>query len=609
MRGPQVFSPCGARAVPQWRYVVSTTLRAPGIYQAPDEQRYVMLELGRTGIPGFVGVTQRGPTNTPVRITSEAHFVDVYGELVEGGYLRDAIRGFFENGGRYCYVLRAAHMVRRRSEETARMAQTKLKDGEGRTTLTIYAANEGVWGNEIQVKVERQKPRVSTFLTLDLSPGDTSAVIKSTHGLARGTIVRIHDGLKDAYRTILDLSGKTIVWSSEAPLQDGFRSGAPTYIEPVEFTVDVSWGERRELYRNLNLSPQSDQYAERVVNQESEIIMIEDQRSSTPVPENQPVDVEERFLESGADGLFSITPEDFIGVNIGPEERFGMAAFEAVDEVDLLLAPDLMWCLHKSTGFNTEKDVEVVQQAMISQCERLKTRFAILDFPDPIDHRRASQWRLLFDSAYAAFYYPWLYVETQDGSRRLVPPSGHVAGIYSKCDAMMGPYRAPANEEIVGVVDLGRELFSTDIGALNSEGINCLKPFTGGRGIRIWGARTAASDPQWRFINVRRVVNAVIASVEQGLQWAVFENNTPFLWKTLTRQVSAFLKDLYDRGFFRGNSPEDAFYVKCDDETNPKELRDAGVVVVECGVAPVRPAEYLVFRVSADVEQIGPGDD
>ncbi|MCB9736276.1 MAG: phage tail sheath family protein [Deltaproteobacteria bacterium] len=588
---------------------MSNALRAPGVYQAPDEKRYVSLELGKTGIPGFVGVTLRGPTNTPVRITSEAHFLDVYGHLEEGGYLFDAIRGFFQNGGEYCYVLRIAHMVRRRGEETARMAQTKLKDGEGRTTLTIYAANEGAWGNEVRVQVVRQKPRVSTFLTLDLAAGDTSAVIKSTHGLSRGTIVKIFDGQSEAYRTILDLSGKTITWSGEQPLDQGFRSGAPTYIEPVEFTVDVKYGMRTESFPNLTLSPQSDQYVERIINTQSEIIQVEDQRSSTAVPENRPVDVVERFLESGADGLFTVTAEDFIGANIGPEERFGLAAYEAIDGVDLLAAPDLMWCLHKSAGFGTEKDVEVVQQAMITQCERLKTRFAILDLPDPVDHRRASQWRLLFDSAYAAFYYPWVYVETADGSRRLVPPSGHVAGVFSQCDQKMGPYRAPANEELKGVVDVGRELFTTDVGVLNGEGINCLKPFTGGRGIRVWGARTVSSDQQWVFVNVRRVVNAVISSVEQGLQWAVFESNTPFLWKTLTRQVSAFLKDLYDKGFFRGNTPEEAFYVKCDDETNPQEIRDAGIVVIECGVAPVRPAEYLVFRVSADVDNVGPADE
>ncbi|HRE88876.1 MAG TPA: phage tail sheath subtilisin-like domain-containing protein [Myxococcota bacterium] len=581
---------------------MTTTLRAPGIYKAPDEARYVQLELGVTGVPGFIGMTQRGPTNMPVRVSSEEQFEQVFGLLEEGGYLRDAVRGFFANGGKYCYVLRVAHMVRRLREETARMASLKLKDGEGRNTLSVFAANEGMWGNEIKLTVKRQKPRVSTFLTLDLAEGDTSAVIKSTHGLSRGTIVRIYDGEKETFRTITDLSGKTIVWEANQPLDRAYRSGAPTYVEPVEFSVEARWKDQAELFQNLSLSPNSDQYVERVINNGSTLIRVEDNRSTTALPESLPVLLEEKLLEGGTDGLFTVTPEDFIGANIGPDERYGLAAFEALDDVDLLVAPDLMWTLHKSAGFRTEKDVEVVQQAMVHQCERLKTRFAILDFPDPTDHRRASQWRLLFDSAYAAFYFPWIQVDTADGVKRLVPPSGHVAGVYSKCDREMGVYRAPANEELVGVVDLARNLFDTDIGQLNSEGINCLKSFPR-RGIRVWGARTVSNDTQWRFVNVRRVVNAVIASVEQGLQWAVFEANTPILWKTLERQISGFLRDLWNKGFFRGDTPEDSFYVKCDDETNPKEVRDAGMVVIECGVAPVRPAEYLVFRVQAEVPQ------
>jgi hypothetical protein len=581
---------------------VTTTLRAPGVFKAPDENRYVQLELGTTGVPGFVGVTQRGPTNRPVRINSEAHFEEVYGVLEEGGFLRDAVKGFFANGGSHCFVLRVAHMVRRLREETARVASLKLKDGEGRTTVSVAASNEGMWGNELKIAVQRQKPRASTFLTLDLAIGDTSAVIKSTHGLARGSIVRIYDGERETFRTVLDLSGKTIVWDSSQPLDTAFRSAAPTYIEPVEFCLEARWRNVHERFQNLSLSPVSDLYFERVVNSQSSLISVEDSRTPTTLPESLPLNVEERLMEGGTDGLFTITPEDFIGANIGPDERYGLAAFEAVDEVDLLVAPDLMWTLRKSAGFRTEKDVEVVQQAIVNQCERMKTRFAILDFPDPLDHRRASQWRLLFDTGYAAFYFPWIQVDTASGERRLVPPSGHVAGVYSKCDRNMGVFRAPANEELHGVVDLGRNLFDTDIGQLNAEGINCLKSFPQ-RGIRVWGARTVSNDSQWRFVNVRRIVNAVISSVEQGLQWAVFEVNSPILWKTLERQISGFLRDLWNKGFFRGDTPEDSFYVKCDDETNPKEVRDAGLVVIECGVAPVRPAEYLVFRVQADVPQ------
>ncbi len=578
---------------------MNTILRAPGVYQAREEERPAVLEIGVTGVPGFVGLTQKGPTNEPVRIESEEHFARVYGELEEGGYLRDAIRGFFANGGRFCYVLRVAHMVRRLREETARRASLKLKDEDGRATLTVSATNEGIWGNRIQVAVERQVPRAQTFLTLDLNAGATSAVIKSTLGLARGSLVRIYDGESESYRVISDLSGKTISWEASRPLERGYRSGAPTYVEPVEFSLQVRWRDTVEVFRNLSMSPNSEQYVERVVNLRSELIKVEDHRVESPWPRNNPVSTSEQQLEGGADGLFTVTPEDFVGANIGPTERFGLAALEAVDGIDLLAVPDLMWTLQKSAGFRTEKDVEVVQQALVAQCERLKTRFALLDFPDPADHRRAAQWRLMFDSAFAAFYFPWLAIEGPEG-RRVVPPCGHVAGIIARCDSAEGVYRAPANEPIHGIMDLARNLFDADIGQLNANGINCMKSF-GPRGIRVWGARTVSNDPQWRYVPVRRVVNAIIRSLEQGLQWAVFEVNTPSLWKRLEFQVTYFLQNLWSRGFLRGDTPEEAFFVRCNEETNPPALRDAGVLVIECGVAPVRPAEFIVFSVQAEV--------
>lgn len=576
-----------------------STPRAPGVYAGAEERRFAPISLGPTGVVGFVGLAERGPANEPRRIGSFEEFTDVYGELEAETFLAAAVRGYFSNGGTTAWVLRVAHLVARRREETARAAFVRLADGAGKPTIVLRAASEGVWGNGVRVEVVRQDPRVSTFLTLDLNPGDTSAVIKSTLGLGRGAIIRIRDSAGAVYRVVSDLSGKTVSWS--VPLDQGFKSGAPTYIEPVEFTVSAQWRGERERFRNLSMSPLAENYFVRVVGGRSRLLAVQDLRTETPPPENYPVDLPETTLSGGADGLFTVTPEDFIGANIGPGERFGLAALEAVDEVDLLVAPDLMWALGHSSGFRTEKDVQVVQDAMISQCEHMKTRFAILDFPDPKDHRRAGQWRLMFDSAYAAFYYPWIEVESR-GRQRLVPPSGHVAGIYARCDGEQGPFRAPANEVIEGAVDLGRALTDADLALMNEAGVNCIRSFPR-RGIRVWGARTTSNDPQWRYVPVRRVMNAVIDSVERGLQWAVFETNGPFLWKALTRQVTGFLMDLYNGGYFQGRSPEDAFFVKCDGETNPPESRDVGQVVLECGVAPVRPAEFIVFRAEADAER------
>ena len=212
--------------------------RAPGAYSAPiEQQRFIPLTLWPAGIPGFVGVAERGPTNAPVRITSEKRFRQVFGELAGEGYLGTSVRGFFENGGGVCYVLRVAHKVRRGREEVARPASVKLLNSQEQPTLVVNAASEGVWGNRVRVTVARQEPRTQTFLTLDLREGDTSAVIKSTLGLERGTIVRIYDGEHETHRTVVELSGKTISWANEKPLEQPFRSGAPTFIEPVELTI------------------------------------------------------------------------------------------------------------------------------------------------------------------------------------------------------------------------------------------------------------------------------------------------------------------------------------------------------------------------------------
>jgi phage tail sheath protein FI len=206
----------------------------------------------------------------------------------------------------------------------------------------------------------------------------------------------------------------------------------------------------------------------------------------------------------------------------------------------------------------------------------------------------------MFDSAFAAFYFPWLVVEKNE-ERIPIPPSGHIAGIIARCDEQMGLNRPPANEVIEGHLDLALILREEDIGFLNREGINCLKSFPT-KGIRIWGARTTSSDPQLKYLNVRRILNGIIKAVSLNLQWAVFEPNTPRIWKTISREVSFFMLKLWEKGFFKGSSPEEAFYVKCDHETNPAEMINSGFLTVEVGVAPVRPTEYIAFRLTQEMQ-------
>jgi phage tail sheath protein FI len=228
-------------------------------------------------------------------------------------------------------------------------------------------------------------------------------------------------------------------------------------------------------------------------------------------------------------------------------------------------------------------------------------RMAILDPPPAMKAKDILDWRQVaagYDSAHSALYYPWIRVfDPASGQPRLVPPSGHMAGVWARTDAQRGVHKAPANEVVRGAIDLGTQITRGEQGLLNPVGINCIRSFPG-RGVRIWGARTLSSDPAWRYLNVRRYFNYLEESILDGTQWVVFEPNDRSLWARIRRNVTAFLLQEWRSGALFGNQPQNAFYVKCDEETNPVESVDQGRVVCEIGVAPVKPAEFVVFRLS-----------
>jgi phage tail sheath protein FI len=301
---------------------------------------------------------------------------------------------------------------------------------------------------------------------------------------------------------------------------------------------------------------------------------------------------------SGRDGVGMLIPDDFIGFSEGPGMRRGLAVLDEIDDIGLIAIPDLMMVPALSHDFR-EAEFRAVQDALVAHCERRKDRFAILDPPPAYSPEQVREWRRHFDSKYAALYYPWVKVTVSDmpgGGVRTVPPSGHIAGVYARCDREQGIHKAPANEVLEEVVGLETFVSRTTEGLLNHEHINCLRAFPG-RGIRIWGARTLSSDASWQHVNVRRLVTMIERAVDEGTQWVVFEDNEPMLWKQVTRSVAGFLRELARRGYLVGESDQEAFYVKCDEETNPPEVVEAGQLVCEIGVAPVRPAEFIVFRI------------
>jgi uncharacterized protein len=212
------------------------------------------------------------------------------------------------------------------------------------------------------------------------------------------------------------------------------------------------------------------------------------------------------------------------------------------------------------------------------------------------------EWRntVNYDTTRAALYYPWIEIPNmtgEGGASRLVPPSGHMAGVYARVDNTRGVHKAPANEIVRNCIGLEVVVTKGEHDLLNPAGVNVIRTFPG-RGIRVWGARTLTSDPAWRYINVRRLFNMVEESIERGTQWVVFEPNDSFLWGRVNRDVGAFLRGVWRTGALFGGTPEQSFYVKCDEETNPVEARDLGQLVCEIGICPVKPAEFVIFRVS-----------
>ncbi len=291
-----------------------------------------------------------------------------------------------------------------------------------------------------------------------------------------------------------------------------------------------------------------------------------------------------------------VTAKTFIG---SADKRTGLGGLEAVDEVTMVVVPDLMAAYQK--GDLGEDDVKAVQNAMLSHCEKMKYRFAILDPLPGLSPQGVKSWRMDkagYDSKYGALYYPWISVSNPLGEGTIsIPPSGHMAGIYARSDAERGVHKAPANEVVRGAIGLELQITKGEQDVLNPVGVNCIRSFPG-RGIRVWGARTLSSDPAWRYVNVRRLFNFVEASIELGTQWVVFEPNDVDLWERVKRDITAFLTLVWRDGALFGNTPSEAFYVKCDEELNPPEVRDAGMLIIEIGLAPVKPAEFVIFRIS-----------
>lgn len=651
------------------------TDQAPGVYyQSVDAGSPPVTPL-RTDICALIGIAERGPIDVPVPVESWQQFLSWFGGCIGEGYLAYAVRGFLENGGRRCWVVRVA------SNDPALGSASAAVEIAGATApgWAVRASSDGTWGNRLSITL-RERNLTQCYATAHDSDGRWSAV-PSIAGFTRSTLVRLSQGgsLLGLPRVVswVDPTLSRVHWVHpdasqrlpyDAPVV-GFDPDRPVLLETVDYRMLVSErGRLLRIHEGLSVIPENPRYGpvllpalrsslERQLGTggatSPEPVVIEELRATTSSPTALMVDPAASLaLVGGRSGLAAMTVYDFVGEPIAPDDsdvavahkRRGLRAVEELAEAALLAVPDINIhpvevnptvpgpqcvpdpCVDEAVPTFTpvpdeapeqppvfsSSDVFRVQSEMVRQCETKRDRFALLDPPYDVSLdlasgiRGALDWRARFDTSYASLSYPWLKVSDPvggPGATRLIPPTGHVAGLVAGTDLDEGVHRAPANRVVDWALGASVLLDDQQHALLNQRGINAARS-VGGRGLRLLGARTLSSDPDWRFVNVRRLMMMIEKALGIALQWAVFEPNGVLTRARATMSVTFFLDGLHEAGMLAGDTAEQSFFVKCDLDNNPPEQRDIGQLFIEVGVAPVQPFEFVLLRVGRVTDSI-----
>ncbi len=306
-----------------------------------------------------------------------------------------------------------------------------------------------------------------------------------------------------------------------------------------------------------------------------------------------------RYLEPAVRGFFANAGQLCYVMRLADDSpdalARGLEAISTLENIDLVCAPDIMSMADRAL-------IPAMQRVVMNHCLQQGNRFAILDALPGADVAQVLEQRRGLSGASGALYYPWVRVDAGPPGQRFLPPCGHIAGIYARTDREIGVHKAPANALLEGVLDLQINLNSRQQERLNPVGINCLRSFPG-RGIRVWGARTLSDETDWSYINVRRLFLTAGRWIEHNMTAAMFDPNDPRLWARINRELTAYCLSLFQQGALRGNTPAEAFYIKCDAETNPPEVRERGEVIAEIGLAPGAPAEFVVVQIVRTLER------
>ncbi|MCI8689040.1 MAG: phage tail sheath family protein [Oscillibacter sp.] len=560
---------------------------SPGVYVEEYESSPRAIEGVGTSTAGFIGMTVKGPTiGAPSLVTSFADFQRQFGgylsEYTHGDYryLPYAVEQFFTNGGTRCFVTRVI-------PGNAKIA------GAQAGGLILRAANEGKWGNRILMTFTTTNKRK---MQLTAKESDLVYTAKSTAGFAEGDLVDFNGELNR-------IAG---VYENSVTFEQAF-AGDPvdTALVPkavaysVEMDVAIRYEGETETYSGVNLNPVSPNYLPDRL-RSSELVAVEE---SAAAPElANPVSLlfgEGKTAGSlsftgGADGsMDTVDAGTYIGEDRGPGKRTGIQSFIENTTASIIAIPGVT--------------IPEVIVSLTAHCENQQNRFAILDIPaGKVKVNDLLEYRGIVDSTYAAMYHPWIQIfDPVTRKPGFVPPSGAVAGVYSRTDVTRGVHKAPANEAVQCTgLSVGYNNGEQDI--LNPAGVNLIRALPG-QGIRVWGARTASSNASFKYVNVRRLFIYVEQSIKAATNWVVFEPNNASLWSRVQMTVASFLENMFRAGMLAGETPAEAFFVDIGPNTMSRDDIMNGRLICEIGIAPSRPAEFVIFRVTQFTAENGGG--
>ncbi|MCM1100740.1 MAG: phage tail sheath family protein [Clostridium sp.] len=586
---------------------------SPGVYVEEFDAGVKAMEGVGTGTAGFVGLAQKGPVRgMPVLITGMADYKRRFGgylsERTYGNmrFLSYAVEQFFNNGGSSCYVMRVC--AGGDEKNAAQKAKSFMTDSSGERMedchiIEAEAADPGEWGNSLHVDLTAVfKNRLQVTVTaegkLQIADGDASAYREGDLICVR--VIKTDkqqddDSQNKCFYTRIKAVEDKLIEPEDALSLDEKTS---YFMYLTEWNAAVGDDTAAEQYESVSLNPARSNYAEHMLEKSQLITMgVNAEEVKADVLTKLLGDAEEPVIslsfEGGTDGVISEKAEERAGMYLGddgsPDQRTGLMAFKTVSDVSIMAIP----------GITDES----VQSALVSHCESMGNRFAVLDMPaDLKDVGELQEFRENVDSSYAAMYHPWLQCyDPLDNRNVYLPPSGSVAGIYGRTDAARGVHKAPANEIVRNCTGLSVKYNDAEQAKLNPKGINLIRRLPG-QGIRVWGARTCSSDGNWKYVNVRRLFIFIEESIRVNTNWAVFEPNDEILWSRVEGTIRVFLTTQWRNGALAGSTAEEAFFINIGKSTMTEDDILNGRLICVIGVAPVRPAEFVVFRITQKME-------